>query len=61
MTKSEEKKYGSRKKPRLFLTAKAAMDFCRSEDHVLWIELPMYDGKFRVYPGGRKEFYPCRS
>jgi hypothetical protein len=54
----DEKKYGSRKNPRMFLTAEAAVNFCKTEFRALWVRLPMYDGKFHIYPGGRKEFYP---
>jgi len=59
MTK-DEKKYGSRKSPRAFLTAEAAVNFCKEEDRSLWVRLPMYNGKFHIWPGGRKEFYPDR-
>ncbi len=58
MTK-DEKKYGSRKNPRSFLTAEAACAFCVKESRALWIRLPLYPrGKFHIYPGGRKEFWP---
>jgi hypothetical protein len=57
MTK-DEKKYGSRKNPRPFLTAEAAVNFCKEEFRPLWVRLPMYRGKFHIWPGGRKEFWP---
>jgi len=56
-----EKTFGTRNQPREFLTAIAAISFCRESGHALWIRLPMYAGKFHIWPGGRKEFYPDKD
>jgi hypothetical protein len=59
-TKSDQA-FGTRNQPREFLTAMAAVTFCRESGHALWARLPMYAGKFRIWPGGRKEFYPDKD
>lgn len=56
-----EKTYGSRKNPRPMLTPEAATSFCRESRTPIWVRLPLYDGVFHIYPGGRKEFYPDRE
>ena len=56
----EDKAYGTRTHPREFLTAQAALDFCKSSGRALWVRLPMYGGNFHIWPGGRKEFWPDR-
>lgn len=55
-----EKTFGTRDHPREFLTPSAAVEFCRESGHALWVRLPMHAGKFHIWPGGRKEFYPDR-
>lgn len=55
-----EKKYGSRQHPRGVLTAEAAIALCKDSGRKMWVRLPMYAGKFAIWPGGRKEFYPDR-
>jgi len=57
----DEKMFGSRNNPRAMLTAEAAVNLCKSTGRSLWVRLPMYDGKFHIWPGGRKEFYPDRK
>ncbi len=55
-----ERKYGSRQLPREMLTAEAAIALCKDSGRKVWVRLPMYAGKFAIWPGGRKEFYPDR-
>lgn len=57
---ADERKYGSRKYPRHMLTPEAAVAFCKEVDRSIWVRLPMYDGNFHIWPGGRKEFWPDR-
>ena len=57
----DEKKYGSRQHPREMLTAEAAVALCKNSDRKVWVRLPMYRGKFAIWPGGRKEFYPDKQ
>jgi hypothetical protein len=44
--------------PRMMLTAEAAVNLCRESGRSIWVRLPIYEGTFHIYPGGRKEFYP---
>jgi len=59
--KRDEKLYGTRKNPRNFLTPIAAVNFSKESGRALWVRLPMYDGNFHIWPGGRKEFWPDRE
>jgi hypothetical protein len=61
VSKNVDKTFGTRNRPREFLTAIAALTFCRESGHALWVRLPMYAGKFHIWPGGRKEFYPDKE
>jgi hypothetical protein len=40
------------------LTAEAAISLCRKSGRKMWVRLPMHAGKFAIWPGGRKVFYP---
>lgn len=54
----DEKKYGSRTNPRHMLTPDAAVNLSKESGRAIWVLMPMYEGKFHIFPGGRKEFWP---
>lgn len=57
----DEKRFGSRTNPRHMLTAEAAVNLCKESGRAMWVRLPIYEGKFHIWPGGRKEFWPDRT
>jgi hypothetical protein len=59
--RGDDEKYGTRQRPRNMLTAEAAVALSKNAFRKVWVRLPMYEGTFAIWPGGRKEFYPDRK